>query len=152
MPLPQLASKVSAHTLASALSELSHLRGTWLLLYRSCQAFLLVLWLLKKPMSRLVIACVLRAKSSIGSCPKGGIVSFPYDKTPVLLLYEITSTTNWDVAFDVSLRYDATSTERRALRSMERTAVAPDVPSAGMAEASAETMARDRMKFIVIKL
>jgi hypothetical protein len=26
------------------------------------------------------------------------------------------------------------------------------VPSAGMAEASAETMARDRMKFIVIKL
>ena len=103
-------------------------------------------------MSRLVIACVLRAKSSIGSCPKGGIVSFPYDKTPVLLLYEITSTTNWDVAFDVSLRYDATSTERRALRSMERTAVAADVPSAGMAEASAETMARDRMKFIVIKL
>jgi hypothetical protein len=28
MPLPQLASNVSAHTLASALSELSHKRGT----------------------------------------------------------------------------------------------------------------------------
>jgi hypothetical protein len=35
---------------------------------------------------------------------------------------------------------------------MERTAVASDVPSAGMAEASAETMARDRKKFILIKL
>jgi hypothetical protein len=32
---------------------------------------------------------------------------------------------------------------------MERIAVAPDVPAAGMAEASAETMARDRKKFIV---
>ena len=85
----------------------------------------------------------------MGNCPKGGVVSFPYHKTPVLLLYEITST-NWDVAFDVSLRCDATtSTDLWALRSMERTPVASDVPAAGMAEASAVTMARGRNKFMV---
>lgn len=80
------------------------------------------------------------------------IDSFPYDTILVLLLFETASTNEDDVPFDVSLWYGATSTttERLALRSMERTGVASDVPAAGMAEASAETMARERKKYIFV--